>query len=45
MDGCHETWNENVIAAFEEFNWNPDELVGYTEITGLLVFDINLDKN
>ena len=35
----------NVRIAFEEFDSNPQNLVGYTQITGHLVFDVNLGEN
>ena len=35
----------NVRVAFEEFNGNPNALVGYTQITGHLVFDVKLGEN
>ncbi len=35
----------NVRVAFEEFDGDPNTLVGYTQITGHLVFDIKLGEN
>jgi hypothetical protein len=35
----------NVRVAFEEFDGNPNALVGYTQITGHLVFDVKLGEN
>ena len=35
----------NVRVAFEEFDGDPTTLVGYTQITGHLVFDIKLGEN
>jgi hypothetical protein len=35
----------DVMIAFEEIEGNPDELIGYEEITGHLVFDIKLGEN
>ena len=35
----------NVRVAFEEFHGDPQSLVGYTEITGHLVFDVKLGEN
>ena len=35
----------NVRIAFEEFDGDPHSLVGYTQITGHLVFDVNLGEN
>ena len=37
---------KNVMVELEDYDRNPDELVGYTDITGHLVFfNINLSKN
>jgi hypothetical protein len=36
---------QNVRIAFEEFDGDPNALVGYTQITGHLVFDVKLDEN
>eukprot|EP00978_Attheya_sp_CCMP212_P008877 scaffold20848_cov68-Attheya_sp.AAC.1 len=33
---------KNVRIAFEEYDGNPEELIGYKEITGHLVFDVKL---
>jgi hypothetical protein len=35
----------NVRVAFEEFDSDPNSLVGYTQITGHLVFDVKLGEN
>lgn len=35
----------NVRVAFEEFDGDPSNLVGYTQITGHLVFDVKLGEN
>jgi hypothetical protein len=35
----------NVRVAFKEFDGNPSTLVGYTKITGHLVFDVKLAEN
>ena len=35
----------NVRVAFEEFDGDPSSLVGYTQITGHLVFDVKLGEN
>ena len=35
----------NVRVAFEEFDGDPNTLVGYTQITGHLVFDVKLGEN
>ena len=35
----------NVRIAFEEFDGDPNSLVGYTQITGHLVFDVKLGEN
>ncbi|KAI2502896.1 Reverse transcriptase (RNA-dependent DNA polymerase) [Fragilaria crotonensis] len=35
----------NVRIAFEEFDGDPSTLVGYTQITGHLVFDVKLGEN
>jgi hypothetical protein len=35
----------NVRIAFEEFDGDPNTLVGYTQITGHLVFDVKLGEN
>ncbi len=35
----------NVRVAFEEYNGDPSSIVGYTQITGHLVFDVKLGKN
>ena len=35
----------NVRVAFEEFDGDPNALVGYTQITGHLVFDVKLGEN
>ena len=35
---------QNVRVAFEEFDGDPDTLVGYTQITGHLVFDVKLGE-
>jgi hypothetical protein len=34
----------NVRIAFEEFEGDPNSLIGYTQITGHLVFDVSLAK-
>ena len=36
---------KNVRIVFEEFDGNPQSLVGYTKITGHLVFDVKLGEN
>ena len=36
---------KNVRVAFEEFDSDPSTLVGYTQITGHLVFDVKLGEN
>eukprot|EP00978_Attheya_sp_CCMP212_P017505 scaffold46664_cov63-Attheya_sp.AAC.6 len=36
---------KNVRIAFEEYDDNPEELIGYEEITGHLVFDVKLGEN
>jgi hypothetical protein len=36
---------QNVRIAFEEFDSDPNTLVGYTQITGHLVFDVKLGEN
>ena len=36
---------KNVRVAFEEFDGNPNSLVGYTQITGHLVFNVKLGEN
>jgi hypothetical protein len=36
---------ENVRIAFEEFDGDPITLIGYTQITGHLVFDVKLGEN
>jgi hypothetical protein len=36
---------KNVRVAFEDFDGNPNSLVGYTQITGHLVFDVKLGEN
>ena len=36
---------QNVRIAFEEFDGDPSTLVGYTQITGHLVFDVKLGEN
>ena len=36
---------QNVRIAFEEFDGDPNTLVGYTQITGHLVFDVKLGEN
>ena len=33
-----------VIVAFDDYDGNPDELMGCTNITGCLVFDIKLGE-
>jgi hypothetical protein len=35
----------NVRVAFEEFDSDPNSLVGYTQITGHFVFDVKLGEN
>jgi hypothetical protein len=35
----------NVRVAFEEYDGDPNTLVGYTQITGHLVFDVKLGEN
>ena len=35
----------NVRIAFEEFDGDPNTLIGYTQITGHLVFDVKLGEN
>ena len=35
----------NVRVAFEEYDGDPNSLVGYTQITGHLVFDVKLGEN
>jgi hypothetical protein len=35
----------NVRIAFEEYDGNPNNLVGYIQITGHLVFDVKLGEN
>ena len=35
----------NVRVAFEEFDGDSNALVGYTQITGHLVFDVKLGEN
>ena len=36
---------KNVRVAFEEFDGDPNTLVGYTQITGHLIFDVKLGEN
>jgi len=36
---------QNVRIAFEEFDGDPNTLIGYTQITGHLVFDVKLGEN
>eukprot|EP00978_Attheya_sp_CCMP212_P004834 scaffold10631_cov58-Attheya_sp.AAC.2 len=36
---------KNVWIAFEEYDGSPEELIGYEEITGHLVFDEKLGEN
>jgi hypothetical protein len=36
---------KNVRVAFEDFDGDPNSLVGYTQITGHLVFDVKLGEN
>jgi hypothetical protein len=36
---------QNVRIAFEEFDGDPNSLVGFTQITGHLVFDVKLGEN
>jgi len=36
---------QNVRVAFEDFDGDPNSLVGYTQITGHLVFDVKLGEN
>ena len=36
---------QNVRIAFEEYDGDPNSLVGYTQITGHLVFDVKLGEN
>eukprot|EP00978_Attheya_sp_CCMP212_P000550 scaffold1076_cov32-Attheya_sp.AAC.2 len=36
---------KNVRISFEEYDGNPEELIGYKEITGHLVFDVKLGEN
>jgi hypothetical protein len=36
---------QNVRIAFEEFDGDPSAIVGYTQITGHLVFDVKLGEN
>ena len=36
---------KNVRIAFEEFDGDPNTLVGYTQITGHIVFDVKLGEN
>jgi hypothetical protein len=36
---------KNVRIAFEEYDGNLEELIGYEEITGHLVFDVKLGEN
>ncbi|KAI2507356.1 Reverse transcriptase (RNA-dependent DNA polymerase) [Fragilaria crotonensis] len=36
---------QNVRIAFEEFDGDPSTLIGYTQITGHLVFDVKLGEN
>jgi hypothetical protein len=36
---------QNLRIAFEEFDGDPNSLVGYTQITGHLVFDVKLGEN
>ena len=36
---------KNVRIAFEEFDGDPNTLIGYTRITGHLVFDVKLGEN
>jgi hypothetical protein len=44
MDAVRLEMTNNRVA-FEEYEGNPEELVGYTEITGHMVFDIRLGEN
>jgi hypothetical protein len=36
---------QNVRIAFEEYDGDPNALIGYTQITGHLVFDVKLGEN
>ena len=36
---------QNVRIAFEEYDGDPNSLVGYTQITGHIVFDVKLGEN
>ena len=36
---------KNLMVAFEEHDGDPNELIGYQEITGHLVFDVKLGEN
>eukprot|EP00978_Attheya_sp_CCMP212_P034040 scaffold140628_cov38-Attheya_sp.AAC.1 len=36
---------KNIRIAFEEYDVNPEELIGYEEITGHLVFNVKLGEN
>ena len=36
---------KNVRVAFEEYDGDPNSLVGYTQITGHIVFDVKLGEN
>jgi hypothetical protein len=36
---------QNVRIAFEDFDGDPNTLIGYTQITGHLVFDVKLGEN
>eukprot|EP00980_Cylindrotheca_fusiformis_P019278 scaffold6593_cov83-Cylindrotheca_fusiformis.AAC.1 len=35
----------NIRVAFEEHEGDPNDLIGYQEITGHLVFDVKLGEN
>ena len=46
MDGCDQARDAECKSAFEEYDGDPNSLIGcYTQITGHLVFDVKLGKN
>ena len=45
MDAVKMLDMKNVRIAFEDFDGDSNTLVGYTQITGHLVFDVKLGEN